>query len=214
MSEIRDCEGFEGLYTVNSDGEVFNVATGKELSHSKSTNGYHVVKMRKNGKGHTKYVHRLVAIAFHGKGYLEGKQVAHNDGNKDNNCADNLRWDTSKGNIRDKRKHGTYLYGEKCHTTSITEDQAIAILNDERKYIDIAKDYGVSKSTVGAIKNGVAWKHLGGGEKRIGNNKITPDDVRAIRNDHSSNEDIATKYGITRQSVYKIKAMKSWKHVD
>lgn len=62
--------------------------------------------------------------------------------------------------VRDKRiRHGsTHPYAK------LTEDQARAIYADNRLYREIAVDYGVSRQTIAAIKNGVSWKHVNGSE--------------------------------------------------
>lgn len=51
-------------------------------------------------------VHILVCEAFHGPRRL-GLEVAHNDGNRLNASATNLRWATRLANIADKWLHGT-----------------------------------------------------------------------------------------------------------
>ena len=42
----------------------------------------------------------------------------------------------------------------------LTEENVLAILKDTRTQIDIAKDYNVSKATIGMIKTGKRWKHV------------------------------------------------------
>lgn len=66
------------------------------------SNGYLYVKIH----GVTKKVSTLVAQAFHPND-LEDLQVCHNNGDKLDNRASNLRWDTKSNNELDKRKHGT-----------------------------------------------------------------------------------------------------------
>jgi hypothetical protein len=49
--------------------------------------------------------------------------------------------------------------GERNGRARLTEAQARAILADPRIYRVIAREYGVSRSTVGALKCGQNWKH-------------------------------------------------------
>lgn len=52
------------------------------------------------GKGVNRYVHRLVAEAFHADTHFNGAQVNHIDGDKNNNHYSNLEWVTRSQNIR------------------------------------------------------------------------------------------------------------------
>lgn len=57
-------------------------------------------------------VHRLVAL-HHVTGYEPGMEVDHIDGNKTNNCADNLRWVTKSENAKSFwNNHGPIRKGQ------------------------------------------------------------------------------------------------------
>lgn len=107
------------------------------------------------------YVHQLVLTVFAGK-RPNGMQCCHNDGNPKNNAIDNLRWDTCKHNQADRKKHGTYLCGEKIHSAKLTDKDVLAIANDKRPQRVIAAQYGVHQSLVSCIRTGKAWPHLTG----------------------------------------------------
>lgn len=67
--EIREIEGYEGLYGVSADGSVYSLITNMtrrkgRLKDYENTNGYRRVNLYKNGKVKPHYVHRLVAAAF------------------------------------------------------------------------------------------------------------------------------------------------------
>ena len=106
----KDIDGYEGLYQVSnlgrvksldryvhtSNGKIYHVA-GKVLKAQVDKKGYSIVRLTKDGKGLTKKVHRLVAIAF----ILNSNnlpEVNHKDENKENNTVDNLEWCDSKYN--------------------------------------------------------------------------------------------------------------------
>lgn len=91
--------GYEGFYSVTSTGEVWSYkkpGTPILLNPVKGSSGYIQVGLR-NGSQATKKVHSLVAAAFLGE-RPHGCEVCHNDGNKMNNCVDNLHYDTKANN--------------------------------------------------------------------------------------------------------------------
>jgi len=103
--ELKDIEGFEGLYAVTRDGNVWSYPkewisgngtvrkhNGKWLKqHKNAHSGLKHVNLCNNCFHQTSGLHMLVAEA-----YLENpenkKCVMHIDGNIENNCVDNLRW--------------------------------------------------------------------------------------------------------------------------
>ena len=110
----KDIKGFEKRYQISNYGRVKSLSKfvnnnpknssigyytkEKILKVFDNKNGYKLVKLYKNNKKYTKKVHRLVAEAFIPN--LENKsQVNHIDGDKSNNCLDNLEWNTCKENI-------------------------------------------------------------------------------------------------------------------
>ena len=83
---------YEGIYEVSNYGRVRRVGGGI-MNGNINSYGYRVVKLTKNGKQKDKKVHRLVALAFIPT--ISGKDfVNHKDGDKLNNCVENLEWVT------------------------------------------------------------------------------------------------------------------------
>ena len=108
--EWRDIKGYEGIYQISDCGRVKSleriVPWGKGIRHIKEK--FLRVKKKKSGylfyclysgNGTVKYehAHRLVAQAFI-PNPLQKKDVNHIDGNKSNNCVDNLEWATRSEN--------------------------------------------------------------------------------------------------------------------
>lgn len=107
----KDIIGYEGLYQVSNYGRIKTVArdivrrNGEPL-HIKEiirkavvkSDGYVEVHLRKNGKGLSIKVHRLVAEAFIPNPY-NLPQVNHIDEDKTNNNVSNLEWCTRDYNM-------------------------------------------------------------------------------------------------------------------
>ena len=150
----KPIKGYEGFYEVSNFGRVKslerkvkanfhfgNTRTYKErILKSGNVKGYQQVTLR-NGISKHEFIHRLVAEAFvpNPKGY---KTINHIDGNKKNNCADNLEWCTQKENVRHAWKTG---------------------LVDKEKKIEHMRRLGINK--IGLIKRwGLNNKEIIGGK--------------------------------------------------
>ena len=83
-------------YSISTDGKVRNLIRGNELTGTVLST-YQYINFRWDGKQKNKAVHRLVAEAFLDKSE-EATMVDHIDGNRLNNCIENLRWVTPKEN--------------------------------------------------------------------------------------------------------------------
>lgn len=88
---MKDVLGYEKLYGVTIYGDVYSYQSEKFLSPSKLKNGYYMVVLYKDKVKTAVYVHRILAQA-----YLPNpdnlQYVRHKDGNKLNNCVENLEW--------------------------------------------------------------------------------------------------------------------------
>jgi hypothetical protein len=120
------------------------------------------VKLYRNGKGKTHFVHSLVAKVFLGD-RPNGMEVCHYDGNASNNAVSNLRYDTPAGNTADKVRHGTIPRGSCVHNAKLKESDIgvirIRLANGET-LLSIANDYGVDFTVISAIKRRKAWGWL------------------------------------------------------
>jgi NUMOD4 motif/HNH endonuclease len=166
--------GLEGRYEASSYGRINSIARqvqypngsyrqvgGRILKqHVCRSTGYPSVCI--NAK--TQNVHRLVCAAFHGTAPTAKHQVAHNDGARDNNRADNLRWADAKENAADKYKHGREQIGERAPSGKLSETQVFEIRRDYVKGYGalkrLADHYGVSSTQILHIVNRRQWTHI------------------------------------------------------
>lgn len=156
-------------YEVSSQGRVRRAVAshvtpkGYVMTQSPQTNGYLTVTLCRAGTYKRVSVHRLVCDAFHVPRPIGLTDVAHGDGNKANNCADNLRWASSKDNHNDKRLHGTVAQGSAIAQSKLTEDQVRTIRKEGAAGTPrqtLADRYGVDKTNIGCILRNETWRHV------------------------------------------------------
>lgn len=96
MEIWKDIIGYEGYYQVSNLGRIKNINTNRILTGDTNNIGYKRVTLYTPEKKRF-FIHKLVALHFC-EGYQEDLVVNHKDGNKLNNCANNLEWVTRSEN--------------------------------------------------------------------------------------------------------------------
>lgn len=94
----RNIDGFPN-YEISTNGRVYSRKRDLILTPFHDGWGYKKVSLRNHGKRSDKSIHRLVANAFI-PNPLGKPEINHIDGDKNNNCVDNLEWVTSSENKR------------------------------------------------------------------------------------------------------------------
>ena len=106
---MKDIVGYEGLYAITPEGEVWSYKRKKFLTPYISGNGYFKVRLLKDNGEKQYYVHRLVAEAF-----LPNPenlpQVDHIDNDKTHNYVNNLQWTTHRDNCRKSKNKPILQY--------------------------------------------------------------------------------------------------------
>ena len=145
-------------YLVSNMGRVRG-QRGRILKTCDNGTGYRQLDFS-NGTRTKKYVHRLVLETFDP---CDGDvEACHNNGIRSDNRLVNLRWDTKKNNQADRVIHGTDMRGEKHHQAKLTADQANEVKSRHKNgeaSRKLAKEFGVSKTQILRISNGVSWNN-------------------------------------------------------
>jgi hypothetical protein len=146
-------------YEVSTYGNVRNAKTKRLRKFRYDHKGY----LRFNATEGTLMVHRLVLETFITP--IAGKTFCnHLDAKRDNNHVDNLEWCDQQQNMDHAYKIGTRGPGEMHGRAKLTEKQAIDIkynlIPSGVSNAQIARDFGISPSSVASIKSGANWKHI------------------------------------------------------
>lgn len=138
---------YKGCYLVSSDGKIKRITKNgnvvdKKPTVTKQNNGYVRVTIHYKNE----YLHRIIARVFLGE--IDGFDVDHIDGNKENNNVTNLEIVTHKENVRrrDKKLGGT-LY----ERAKQTRNKKIKYKwNDElfKSQKEIAEYFGKTQSNI------------------------------------------------------------------
>lgn len=168
--------GYPG-YRVGDDGSVWSClkrhyrrgrkgvvwvvsADWKPLDCKPNKQGYPRVRIG----GRTCKVHTLVLLLFVGPRPHPKAHGCHKDRNPRNNRLSNLRWDTPKGNMKDRDEHGMTRRGERHYRTKLTEqdvrDIREAYAAGGTSLPKLAVKHNIGTSTVYRIVKRLVWKHV------------------------------------------------------
>lgn len=92
-------------YIALASGHIYSNKTNRVLRPACNGSGYQHVVLRVGGKNVDTYVHRFVAESLL-PNPLNLPEVNHKDGDKSNNCLENLEWVTSAQNKAHARDTG------------------------------------------------------------------------------------------------------------
>lgn len=166
---MREIPGFPN-YRAGDDGSVwssFNNRWGTLSEWRKlkpGTNnkyGRQIVVLTRDGKHHSRHVHRLVLEAFVGL-CPDGHEALHRDGNASNNALANLHWGTPDENDADMRGHARKK-GERHHAAVLTDDMVREIRKRAASgevHQRIADSLGIARRNVGRVADGSRWGHV------------------------------------------------------
>lgn len=184
--------GYEGIYSVSDQGRVrsedrhvngnpnggLRLLRGQVMKPQAWGSGYLTVRLAREGKARTCYVHHIVVAAFGGPppgplGTRGDYQINHRDGDKQNNCASNLEYVLQGDNVRHAFRTGLQPLGRSRAHTRLTDDDVRAVrkavaAGDRLK--EVGRRFGVTPEHVSLIARG----------KRRSNIQTTPEEAASI----------------------------------
>ena len=169
----KDVKDYEGYYQISNLGNVrcldrtvigkdgrkqFKKGCNMKIQHNKKVNIYEV-GLYKNNKRKMCKIHRLVAGAFIENDNPENKiTVNHKDGNRSNNCVNNLEW----ASYSENEKHAYSVLNRpvvregktKKPTIIINKDDGLGLRRFCKSVAHASRETGMSKTQIKRIANG------------------------------------------------------------
>lgn len=144
MAQVKEFvfDGIKTGYMVSDEGYVIG-KHGKKKKTYITASGYHRMKIYINGKEYMLYLHRIVAMTFCDNPD-NNPEAAHQYHDKDNNRADNLKWQTRAENAC------KYAFKRKLSHDNVREIRKL--LKSGMSVRKIASKYDVDGSTIFQIK--------------------------------------------------------------
>lgn len=234
-----DCEnwvmipGYENQYMVSDMGRVkslIRVIGGKKnnpnktklkiLSQGLNRSGYCCTRrVFSFGGFKTNLVHRIVAISFI-PNPLSLQEVNHIgiNGDKTDNRVQSLCWCTHQENIRHSIDVLNVNCGVNHFRSKLSDNDVIDIFYSKLTNRELAKNYNVSHSVIGSIKNKKSYKFILDkldNSERVFNSKsqLTKKDIMEIHSSDMSHNEISLKYEVSWATIYLIKSGKKYSDI-
>jgi len=123
----------------------------------KCKKGYGIVASSVHESGRASRLSLVIFTGRNPKGFVAAHGPCHN-----RLCVNphHLSWKTHKGNAEDRIRDGTEIFGEQRYLSKLTADQVLLIREDTRPQRVIAREFGVSPTTIHGIRSRQTWKHI------------------------------------------------------
>jgi predicted XRE-type DNA-binding protein len=151
-------------YLIGNEGTVLSLKGSKvtTLKPSKDKWGYLGVNLYMDGEQKRFKIHRLVATHFIRRKSNAPREVNHIDGDKTNNCVDNLEWVTRSENMEHAYETGLRnLPSESAPSAKLTNEEVEEIRrryeNEDIMQKKLAAEYGVDQSQISRLLRGETW---------------------------------------------------------
>jgi hypothetical protein len=152
-------------------------------------------------------VHRIMCEYRHGPAPENQPEAAHSCGNGHLGCVNpmHLSWKSRSENLKEMYQHGRKPMRYKLTPTQVDEIRA---LKDRARPDDIARQFGVTQSTIREIQAGRIWKH-----DRKDHRIFNEDEVRLIRSTPwqvKNATQFSKEFGVSPSTIHRIRAGDSY----
>lgn len=121
------------------------------------TRGY--IRINRRGKSISS-VHKMIWESVHGQ-IPNGMQINHKNGIKTDNRLCNLELVTPSANTLHAYQTGlASAVGEQNGRAILTESDVVRIRESTATHATLAREYGVSRRTIGDVKARLRWRHV------------------------------------------------------
>lgn len=154
----KEIEGTDGRYSVSTRGRMHNNKRNRAVNPYVDVKKYLRIGYYVNGRIVTKFLHRVVAEAFIPNPHNR-TTINHIDGDKANNCVENLEWVTQKENMH----HAWRLGLKKIETNSgakLTAEKVAEIRHlrkDGASIKDLSERFNISTPQIYCIVGNRSW---------------------------------------------------------
>ncbi len=145
-------------------------------------------------------VHRLVCTAFHENPFLL-PEVNHKNGDREDNSAENLEWNSREQNMNHAKINGLCARGERNRWAKITDKVALEIFNEKGTITEIASKRGLDVRQIHEIKSGQYWGWLTGKEYTPVRRKLSRKQVISIFGSSLSLNELSKKHNCSIASI-------------
>lgn len=171
-----DVLGYEGLYAINRRGDIYcypkmravrGLVRERIMKKYKEKDGYINACFYKDGAKKYFKVHILVAKTFIPNPFNK-PCINHKDGNKENNCVDNLEWCTYSENHKHAYKNGLKVVSNKTKNACISRRRKLSFEDAEKirqlystgnySQRELARMFNMQQTNVGDIINFKTYK--------------------------------------------------------
>jgi hypothetical protein len=148
-------------YSCDENGNFFR--NKKMLKTVQNEKGYLHIRLYKNGKQFSFRAHRVVYETFIGP-ILDGHEINHKNGVKDDNNVNNLELCTHTENMRHALKEGLLIPKQGKENKLSIPIYGISLVTSEKLFFDSqadAKRYGFNQGNIQSVLSGKRNQHRG-----------------------------------------------------